>query len=588
MPWARRAVVGATFVVILIIVGLAFLAYLGMQTHDDARRIEQHVTAAKSALLSGDSRVATREAQQADRLAHNANASTSNPAWSAAAAVPWLGSPLRATHEMTSALVDLTDGVLVPSAQLADKLSPGKLRSGDHAIDTAPMVGARDRLSEITSTARSVQKRVDGIDGSWLGPVSRAHADMVVQVDRAASLSYGSSVAARLLPDMLGANGARNYFVALQTPSESRGTGGLTGGYLIVNATGGKVSAPESGRNVDLDRPSSPQVDLGDDYDDLYSSIHPYTDTRNSNISPSFPDAARIWIANWRAQTGVQLDGAIAVDPIALSYVLRVSGPVTLPGGEKITADNVVPITLSTAYTRFANDQGARKAYLQSISRAVFDQVLRTGTDTGQLLEALGRGVSERRIMVYSNDNQEQKLLATTDLAHELDESGQPLLDVTVTNTSGNKLDYYLRRRIAYHSGSCRQPRRQSSASITLTNTVSDLTLPDYVVGSMGAMNQDIPRGTNVSGVQIALTSGAQIESVSVDGHSALYSQGSLRDHPVVMAKVPVEPGKSTVLTVTFTEPTSAHGAPVVPVQPLVDTPVVTVDVPACAKGDDS
>jgi len=111
-----------------------------------------------------------------------------------------------------------------------------------------------------------------------------------------------------------------------------------------------------------LRNPSIPQLNLGPESDRLYKCFKPYTDYRNGDLSANFPDAAQIWIANWKAQTGHQLDGAIAVDPIALSYLLKVTGPVTLPNGEKITADNVVPITLSTSYVRFASNNDARKA----------------------------------------------------------------------------------------------------------------------------------------------------------------------------------------------------------------------------------
>ena len=40
----------------------------------------------------------------------------------------------------------------------------------------------------------------------------------------------------------------------------------------------------------------------------------------------------------------------IAIDPVALSYVLGAVGPVTMPDGEVITKDNVVELTESTAY----------------------------------------------------------------------------------------------------------------------------------------------------------------------------------------------------------------------------------------------
>ena len=44
----------------------------------------------------------------------------------------------------------------------------------------------------------------------------------------------------------------------------------------------------------------------------------------------------------WKKKSGQQVTGAIAIDPTALSYLLQVTGPATLPDGEVVSADNVV------------------------------------------------------------------------------------------------------------------------------------------------------------------------------------------------------------------------------------------------------
>ncbi|PXW35295.1 UNVERIFIED_CONTAM: uncharacterized protein DUF4012 [Williamsia faeni] len=51
----------------------------------------------------------------------------------------------------------------------------------------------------------------------------------------------------------------------------------------------------------------------------------------------------------WEQLGAQQLDRAIAIDPIALSSILEGTGPVRLPDGVVITAENVVPITLSAS-----------------------------------------------------------------------------------------------------------------------------------------------------------------------------------------------------------------------------------------------
>ena len=169
------------------------------------------------------------------------------------------------------------------------------------------------------------------------------------------------------------------------------------------------------------------------------------TDFRNSNQSSHFPYTAQIWKSMWAQQSGMNVDGVIAIDPVALSYVLGAVGPVTMPDGEVITKDNVVELTESTAYSRFPTDQTARKKYLQDIANEVVKKMTGPVESPRKLLDALGKAVSERRIAVWSSSPADQKLLEETPLAHVVPDDPAPYAEVVINNLGGNKLDYYLK-----------------------------------------------------------------------------------------------------------------------------------------------
>lgn len=576
----RRCVVITSIAFVIAI--CSYLAYLIVDVKssiDDARR---HGIAAKAAIMDGDVHGAQLHAAAAESAADSARSATDNPVWRATAAIPWLGSPLQSVHQMTESVADTAAQVLVPSAALAQTISPSTLRGPDNALNLKPLAAAQPRLAEIATNAERIDERTQHIPGSWLEQVSDARTQLVDQIAETARFLRGTDLAAQIAPSMLGVDGARSYFVAMQTPSEARGTGGLVGGFAILGADNGYITTPRLGQNLGIEEPAGPQVDLGPDHNRLYGWTRAYLDVRNSNMSPDFTDAARIWIANWKAQTGQRLDGAVAVDPIALSYVLKVAGPVTLTDGEEITAENVAPITLSTSYERFASDNDARKEYLQSISKAVFDRMSSLNGNTNALLEALGRGVQERRIMVYSSHTREQRILESMPLGHQVADTSAPYMNATLVNVTANKTDYYLRREITYTAGGCAASTRESTARIRLTNTLTDTSLPDYVIGNRGNRQIRFPQGTNYTNLQVLLTKGATPRRVTVDGATVNLNAGTLHSHPAVFVQVPIPPGKSAEVTVTSTEPTSAHGEAVVPVQPLVDNPTLRVDVPVC------
>ena len=153
------------------------------------------------------------------------------------------------------------------------------------------------------------------------------------------------------------------------------------------------------GPNTELKGPFTP-IDLGPEFAQQYGYANPGTDFRNSNMSPHFPYAAQIWKSMWTQQSGMNVDGVVALDPVALSYILGAIGPVTMPDGEKVTKDNVVELTESIAYQRFPKDQTARKEFLQDIADAVVKRMTTSVDRPRDLLDALGRAVGERRISV--------------------------------------------------------------------------------------------------------------------------------------------------------------------------------------------
>lgn len=52
-------------------------------------------------------------------------------------------------------------------------------------------------------------------------------------------------------------------------------------------------------------------------------------------MTPGFPSTAKTARATWLDVYGGKVDGVIFLDPVALSYLLEVSGPVTLTKGHR-------------------------------------------------------------------------------------------------------------------------------------------------------------------------------------------------------------------------------------------------------------
>lgn len=573
-------------VLVLVVLGLGCWVVIGaFQAKSNLEQARASAQDAKNALLEGNTEAASESADDALVQAQAARDATHSLAWNVVSAVPWLGSPFKTGQQVTDVVLGLASDVLRPAADVGIAISPERLYR-DGRVDVDLLRNEEPQLRELSANATRLNGEAAAItDPRYVSLMSDARSELQAQISDITSVIENAALAARLAPSMMGADGPRTYFMGFQTNAEARGTGGLLGGYGILRFDNGVPTVDTLAPNTDLVDAVAP-VELGLDYDKQYGYAQPFTDFRNSNLSPHFPYAAQIWKAMWAEQTGMEVDGVVAIDPVALSYILGAVGPVTMPDGEIVSRDNVVELTESTAYSRFPADQQAeRKQYLQDIASAVVTKMTGPVQSPRQLLDALGKALSERRIAIWSANPEEQELLEQTPLAHVIPEDPAPYAGVVINNLGGNKLDYYLKTQIEYAADECEGETRASTVTVKLTNTAPE-DLPDYVAGTEGLspdLRIAVPKGTNITSVRLFATEGAELSSAILNGERVPAIVNTERGHPVFEVQVIIPPGQSADISFQLSEPTTP-GSPQVPVQPLVDTVNPVVSVPVCSK----
>lgn len=581
--FSRRNAVVAGVVLLVVLAFGAWLAYEAVQAKSNLEQARDAVREARESLLKGDSEETSEWVDKAESHADRARAATHSLPWNISAAIPWLGSPLTTGQQITDVVQGLASDVLRPAADVAEALSPDRLLEGGR-VDVQLLLDSAPKLNAISTSAAALEDQANAIsEPSYLSVLADARTQLQQQSANVTGLLRYTDLAARLAPSMMGADGPRSYFMAFQTNAEARGTGGLLGGFGVLRFDDGKPTVDNLGQNTEL-RGASSSLNLGPEFAQQYGFANPFTDFRNSNFSAHFPYAAQIWRSMWAEQSGMTVDGVIAIDPVALSYLLGAVGPVTMPDGERITQDNVVELTESTAYERFPTDQVARKQYLQDIASEVVTKATGEVKSPRKLLEALGKAVSERRIAVWSASPEEQALLEETALAHVLPDDPAPYAQVVINNLGGNKMDYYLRRHIEYAADGCGGETRKTTVTVTLSNEAPDGPLPDYVAGFAGLENiaNKPPAGTNVASVSLVATKGADLVGAVANGQKVPVFPGTDRGHPVFETQIAIPKGDSVELKFLLEEPTSP-GEARVPIQPLVDEVTPVISVPECA-----
>jgi hypothetical protein len=559
----------------IVLVAAAWILVTGLLARAQLNHVKKELPQLRTALAGGDVAKARAISGDLAKRAQRAHQLTAGPAWSVGAKIPVIGTPLQTVRSIATASDDIGRRALPGLLDLADTLTSTALRHGS-GIDLRPIVSAERTLTAATSTVTDAAATVRNAPASWLPFVSSGRDAATKSLDKLQNQVTDAARAVHTLLPMLGQSKPQRYFVGLQNEGQARGLGGLPGAFAIVTVYQGKLTFTHF-ENDDTLKHLGVDLDFGADFAKMYQRAAPTQSYGNSNFSPHFPYAAQIWAAMWEKKTGEHIDGALALDPTALSYLLNVTGPATLPTGQRVGSGNVVSLTQKDQY-RFFSDDKARKAYLIEIADGVSQQLLGGHGDTKRLLRAAAKAADQRRLVLWSADAAVQANLVRAGFAGVVDGQGGPVSGFVVNNLTGSKLDYYLGRTMTYHRTGCGSAST-ASATISLTNGAPKSGLPSYVT------RHDIPPGPRANDNRLLLTyyasAGATVRSVRVDGKTLTPVIG--RENHLVTATVVVEipAGGTKTVTVALDEPASSHAVQLLE-QPLVQPIRATVTGAHC------
>ncbi len=430
------------------------------------------------------------------------------------------------------------------------------------SIHIAPVVlGASSYLSDLRGDEPSLETSANSAD--FAKKVDRVIADLSIPiVKQLFGLSginlteYRPEISALIKtgPTLAGADKAQKYLVSFQNSAEARGTGGILGAFAIVELDRGKFKILRTGSNASLYSMSILKlpIEMPNEFLKLYGNNPSIL--QNSNLSPHFPYGAEIWMALWKKAYGEDLDGVIAVDPSALSYILKATGPIVLPSGGEITSENVVSETLEKAYKRFEKDNSARKNYLVQILDAAAAKIVSREFDNRKMLAGILQGVKENRILLYSKDAKAEKVLANTRLAGYLTIEPNNEFRTVIQNIDASKLDYYLDRSVVVESKVC-ENIKQTQVRIIVKNTLkSGKGLPAYVLTRADKGKPDnLVTGAHRFKVFIYGPTQSRLVNVLRENRTANLGGGSTeRSRPVYVVDVDLSPGQSEELQANF------------------------------------
>ena len=492
-----------------------------------------------------------------------------------------LGTAATDTHQAAGGLGSwITAGVrAVPVLAQQERFLVGTLR----AASTAAAVGRREApaidyrpgrqagqidLTQLQAASAPMEifarrltitnHQLADLDSPWLvAPLqnrARSFRRQLTQATRTADLGVQ---AARVLPGMLGAEGARHYLIALMTPSESRGYDGLIASYGLLTAEAGHLSLTASGSIVDMENalpPGGAQLTGVPDYLARYGAFEPGQFPQDLTYSPDLPTVADVYAQAYAQSGGGPVDGVLAIDPYGLAALLHFTGPITVPGlPYALTAENAASVLLTKEYSTFDTGQtsqdAVRHAILQTALKQAFSALVAERLPTPKDLSAtLEPAAVAGRISFWSFHQGEQPFLRQLGIDGSFPKAnGEDLLAVTTQNTGNNKIDAYLHTSIAdqisFDPGTGTE---DSVVRVTLTNDAPATGLPAEVIDSPA--DPGLAPGTNET--WLTVYSPLAFDQVTVDGTPGTMSATRELGVWAYSTNVQISPGTSVTVRV--------------------------------------
>lgn len=569
LPAPRRAITRRwwfwTALVVAVVVVCAGVAAWQLGARVDAVRVELEEAQRLAGELKAEAAAfdvgAARETLAEVRIhTRRAVELTRDPLWAWGEVVPVVGKNLAVVRQLGGILDGVVDEVAAPLMGVAESIDPTSLAPKDGTIDVQPFVDAAPAVERARAGLAAAVEATVHIDAD--GTVSQVVSARARLVDALESVSPVTDTLGTLVPLLapsLGVDAPRTYIVMFQNNAELRALGGTALSFAVITVDRGTIgfqeTVPAAFQNFSA---SEPVIAVPDGTAELYRGTVG-TFIANATARPSFTTAATTVQAMWIRDQGYPVDGIVSVDPVALGYVLRATGPIPIASGDVLTNDTVVPLLLNSVYQRFdsgnlVRDNRAQDAVYSAAVDATFNRLTAGPVDAPALVDALAQGWNERRILYWSAHADEQQRIDAAGSHGEL-----PVSDATTDRVGiyfednvGAKLNFYLRQAVQLARASCRSDGlanyRVTASLSSALDPAAVATLSPSITGQYE--REKVAAGTQRLAVYLYAPPGAVIAGATVDGVPQNLVAHHDTEYPVGLLSVSVAP--ATTVTVVY------------------------------------
>ena len=582
MPPAKKAgrtragLVVVFLLLIALIAACGFVGFQGYRFYQSAQSVKAQANEAladiktiQADLTSGKMEDAQKVAQSLSAKATAIRKETDRNLWRYAEKIPYYGQDIATVRTLARALEDVSNNAIVPLCDSMTGVSLKSLVKDGGSIDVDLLT---ELVSKMSSAAPVLQRNTDAFNKCPEPRLSQLK-DIIgkasSQLNAANDLFAFAYHFAPLLPDMLGANGTRDYLVIAQNNAETRATGGFYGSYGKISIDNGDISVGSfsslAGSNLDE---TYVGYGLSSTFESVSEVSFPANNLYNMGCNPDVPHVAQVFYETCAA-AGESVEGVFLVDPVFVQYLLQITGGFTASDGTWLDGSNFVTVLLHDTYWTYFNNNAAQDAAFAMVANDALHHVFSSLSDADlkSFAEMIKSAGLSRHISVWMADEDEQEAVSEFNCTGEVStDETEAVTGIYFGNDSWSKMEYYLRANAEVTSESKNGDGSTSyDVALTLSNVLTNEEAWSgnyYVVADENHGNHKVmyQPGDMLESVDLVAPAGGSVENVSFDGDMYNEHYGSLYGNGFCRYEIHLLPGQTVTFTYTVVTSPQAQG----------------------------
>lgn len=263
------------------------------------------------------------------------------------------------------------------------------------------------------------------------------------------------------LPAIAGATGKKKYLILFQNDKELRPTGGFLTAYSLIYIENGKVTPDKSDDIYTLDKQFAKKLPIPPELG-KYLTTEKYWNLRDMNIYPDFKQSMDTFNANYKTvrDSAKDIDGIIAVDTNVLTDLVKVLGPVEVPGFGTFSAQTDPSCDCAQIIGALSQITDRPTPYVRTDRKGILGPMMRNiltkaytapKTQWPTLFTTAWQNVQSRHVQFYFFDANAQAAAEVAGSAGrmQLDPSAQDFLAIVDANLGGAKSNLYVSSNVA-------------------------------------------------------------------------------------------------------------------------------------------